>query len=54
MKKLLGFFCLMSATVFGASNVYEFTMDSIEGKPMPLADFKGKVMLLVNVASRCD
>ena len=43
----------MSAALFGASNVYEFTMNSLEGKPMPLADFKGKVMLLVNVASRC-
>ena len=53
MKKLLGYLCLMSAALFGASNVYEFTMNSLEGKPMPLADFKGKVMLLVNVASRC-
>jgi glutathione peroxidase len=43
----------MSAALLGASNIYEFTMNSLEGKPMPLADFKGKVMLLVNVASRC-
>src|SRR5271169_3008689 len=53
MKKLLGAVCLMSAALFGASNVYDFTMNSLEGKPMPMADFKGKVMLLVNVASRC-
>ena len=43
----------MSAALFGASNIYEFNMNSLEGKPMPMADFKGKVMLLVNVASRC-
>src|SRR5579864_2916390 len=53
MTKLLAFLCLLSAALFGASSVYDFSMNSLEGKPMPLADFKGKVMLLVNVASRC-
>jgi glutathione peroxidase len=53
MRKLLGLLCLMSAAAFGESNIYDFTMNSIEGKPMPLSDFKGKVLLLVNVASRC-
>ena len=43
----------MSTAAFGQSNIYDFAMNSIEGKPMPLADFKGKVLLLVNVASRC-
>ena len=43
----------MSATLFGASSVYEFTMNSIDGQPMPLAKFEGKVMLIVNVASKC-
>jgi glutathione peroxidase len=28
-------------------------MNSIDGQPVPFANFKGKVMLLVNVASRC-
>jgi len=36
-----------------ASNVHEFTMNSIDGQPVPLAQFTGKVMLIVNVASRC-
>lgn len=53
MKKFIGAICLMSAALFGASNVYEFTMNSIEGQPMPLAKFEGKVMLIVNVASKC-
>jgi glutathione peroxidase len=43
----------MSSAIFGASSVHEFTMKSIDGKPLPLANFKGKVMLVVNVASKC-
>jgi glutathione peroxidase len=53
MKKLIGALCLMSAALFGASSVYDFTMNSIEGQPLPLAKFEGKVMLIVNVASKC-
>lgn len=43
----------MSAALFGASSVYEFTMNSIDGQPLPLSSFKGKVLLIVNVASFC-
>ena len=32
---------------------YSFTMDTIDGKPKKLADFKGKVLLVMNVASFC-
>src|SRR6266404_269537 len=53
MKSVLGVFCLMTAAGFGASNVHEFTVNAIDGKATPLAGFKGKVMLVVNVASRC-
>src|SRR5580704_17939422 len=44
---------LMATSTFAASNLYNFTLPSIDGKPMPLADFKGKVILMVNVASHC-
>lgn len=44
---------LVSATAFAASSVYDFTLDSLTGTPTPLATFKGKVMLVVNVASQC-
>lgn len=44
---------LMSASLFAASSIYDFTLPSIDGKPLPLANFKGKVVLVVNVASRC-
>jgi glutathione peroxidase len=53
MKKLMGVLCLMSAAMFGASSVYDFTLNSIDGQPAPLANFKGKVLLVVNVASNC-
>ena len=39
--------------LFGASSVYDFTLNSIEGKPAPLAAYRGKVLMLVNVASYC-
>ena len=34
-------------------SVYDFTMKDIEGKDVPLSQFKGKVLLLVNTASKC-
>lgn len=35
------------------STIYDFTLTGIDGRPMPLSQFKGKVLLLVNVASAC-
>jgi glutathione peroxidase len=43
----------MTASLFGASSVHEFTLNSIDGKPGPLSAYQGKVVLIVNVASRC-
>jgi len=43
----------MTAALFGASNVLEFTLNSIDGRPAPLSPYQGKVILIVNVASRC-
>ena len=36
-----------------AASVYDFTMKSIDGQPISLKSYKGKVVLLVNVASKC-
>src|ERR1700679_101622 len=44
---------LMTTTAFAASSVHEFTLNAINGTPTSLASFKGKVMLIVNVASEC-
>lgn len=43
----------MTAAAYGASSVHEFTLDALNGTPTPLVNFKGKVMLVVNVASQC-
>src|SRR5215207_4817632 len=32
---------------------HDFEMKTIDGEPARLADYKGKVLLVVNVASRC-
>jgi glutathione peroxidase len=51
---------LVTATSQGNANqeiratpIYDFTMDDIDGKPRTLAEFKGKVMMIVNTASFC-
>jgi glutathione peroxidase len=53
MKTLSLSLCLLSAAAFAASSVHEFTLDALNGTPAPLANFKGKVLLVVNVASQC-
>ena len=54
MKKFLVLIALVGMSAMAAEkNVYDFTLNSIDGRPTPLSNFKGKVMLLVNVASRC-
>ena len=35
------------------TSLYDFTMDDIDGKPVNLSAYKGKVLLLVNTASLC-
>ncbi len=54
MKFALGILLpLMSITAFAASSVHDFTLNALDGTSTPLANFKGKVMLMVNVASQC-
>ena len=35
------------------TSVYDFTMDDIDGKPVNLGNYQGKVLLVVNTASLC-
>ena len=35
------------------STVYEFSATTIDGKPRSLSDYRGKVLLVVNTASKC-
>lgn len=36
-----------------ASSIYDFTIPDIDGKKVNLSQYRGKVVLVVNVASRC-
>lgn len=51
-------FILMSAFISSVANAqtksfYDFTVKTIDGKDLPLSTFKGKKVLVVNVASKC-
>lgn len=49
MKMLL----LASLYMFATGSIQEFTLNSIDGSPVPMSTFKGKIALVVNVASQC-
>jgi glutathione peroxidase len=34
-------------------SIYDFTAETLDGKTAPLSDWKGKVVLIVNTASKC-
>ena len=54
MKRLL--FCLMAmmgVLTLSAQSVYDFTVKDDAGKDVSLAKYKGKVLLIVNTATRC-
>ena len=54
VRKWLCCLFLLGTTLMAADKtVYDFTLNSIDGQPAPLAAYKGKVVMLVNVASRC-
>lgn len=54
MRKLMLLILLFGTVAMaGGKTIYDFTMNSIDGEPAPLSKFHGKVVLLVNVASRC-
>jgi len=48
-------FLLTIALLFAPASrtIYDFNMKNIDGKDVSLADYKGKVVLIVNVASLC-
>ncbi len=50
---LLVLIMLSSISMLMATSVYDFTMKSIDGKDIKLDTYKGKVLLIVNTASKC-
>ncbi len=50
------FFCLMAmmgVLTLSAQSIYDFTVKDDAGKDVSLAEYKGKVLLIVNTATRC-
>jgi glutathione peroxidase len=43
----------MTGKTAAPGKIYEFELKTIEGKPRKLSEYKGKVLLIVNVASQC-
>ena len=35
------------------TTLYDFSAETLDGKPAPLAEHQGKVVLIVNTASKC-
>ncbi len=50
---VLGMVCVAGTTSMAADSIHEFKMKDIEGKEVELSEYKGKVLLVVNVASKC-
>lgn len=44
---------LMASSKDSSENAYAFSFQSINGSSLPLANFKGKILLVVNTASKC-
>jgi glutathione peroxidase len=44
---------MSTASTQGSSSVLDLTMHRIDGTPQPLSAYRGQVVLVVNVASKC-
>jgi glutathione peroxidase len=43
----------VGAQIQSAASIYDYKLTSIDMEPVPLSQYQGKVVMLVNVASRC-
>ena len=53
MKTLLSILLMATLLTTNAQSIHSFTVNSIDGKNLNLASFKGKKILIVNTASKC-
>jgi glutathione peroxidase len=44
---------VLTARILSAASVYDYQLTTIDNERVHLRDFKGKVLMIVNVASRC-
>ena len=47
------FILFFTVSAMGDSNIYNFSFKDLDDQPVSLNTFKGKVLLIVNTASRC-
>ncbi|MBU6139980.1 MAG: glutathione peroxidase [Proteobacteria bacterium] len=50
---LLAFFSYGAKAQTSQKNAYQFSFSSVEGEVLNLSDYRGKVVLVVNTASKC-
>lgn len=50
---VLSVFAPSAATATDTRSAFEFTLPGIDGDPLPLDQYRGQAVLLVNTASRC-
>lgn len=50
---MISLIALATVLTIPPANIYDFKANDIDGKPVALSQFKGKVLLVVNVASKC-
>ena len=53
MKSLFVISMMLMTLIPGEKTVYDFKVKNIDGKEVSLSQYKGKVLLFVNVASMC-
>ena len=54
MKRLiLGLLAVATVACLSAESVYDFKVKNAQGKEVALSEYKGKVLLIVNTATRC-
>lgn len=46
-------FLMIVSLLMTSATIYDFKMNSIDGEPIDFARYKGKNLLIVNVASKC-
>ena len=51
--RMIGALTMLAAGTLQATTIYDYSMKTIDGSPKALAEYKGKVVLVVNVASKC-
>lgn len=49
----MGYLALMGGAVAAEGSAYDYSFTSIDGAPLPLEQYRGKTVLLVNTASEC-